>query len=99
MPETAETNQSQETPAEIAERLMYRAESAEGIGRFSIDSLIDIKAPAVKADLQRWLIEIARTTNPNQDQLPIDETGAVVATQNVIDALDTLIAIKSNRTS
>lgn len=97
MPEVVETHQSQETPAEIAERLMYRAESAEGIGRFSIDSLIDIKAPAVKADLQRWLTEINATANPNQDQLPIDETGAIAAAQDVISALDALIAIKSNK--
>ena len=97
MPETGETHSTQETAAEIAERLTYRAESAEGIGRFSIDSLIDIKAPAVKADLERWLAEIEVATDPNQDQLPIDETGAITAAQDVITALDALIAIKSNK--
>jgi hypothetical protein len=96
MSEVAETHQAQETPAEIAERLMYRAESAEGLGRFSTDSLVDIKAPAIKADLERWLAEIEATNDPNQDKLPIDETGVIEATKDVINALDALIALKSN---
>ena len=89
--EEIEFNMPESTLANRREDLLYRAESAEGLDRFTPAYLASVKAPAIRADLEFWLDKINTIVGPNT--LPIDETGVIAATEKVIAALDELAAL------